>query len=175
MRIVGGKFKGRSLVEFKGMDVRPTSDQTRESLFNILQFKIAGKSFLDLFCGTGAVGIEAYSRGAGRVVLNDISRDSIKIAKTNLNKLGIDDIEVKNADALGLLSSLREKFDYVFIDAPYKLDVGILAVEKAKDVLAVGGTIIYENEKPIECVPSGLKIVDERKYGRARLFFLEKE
>lgn len=71
MRIVGGEYKGRSLAGFKGNDVRPTSDQTRESLFNILQFKIHGKSFLDLFCGTGAVGIEAKSRGAERVVLND--------------------------------------------------------------------------------------------------------
>ena len=119
MRIVGGKFKGRTLSEFKGKDVRPTSDQTRESLFNILQFRISGKSFLDLFCGTGAVGIEAYSRGASRVTLNDISRDSVKLAKENLARLKISDIEVVTSDALSFLKSGEEKYDYIFIDAHY--------------------------------------------------------
>ena len=108
MRIVGGKYKGRRLAEFKGRDIRPTSDQTRESLFNILQFRIYGKSFLDLFCGTGAVGIEAYSRGAGKVVLNDVSRESVKLAKANLEKLGIADVEVKTSDALTLLDTVMK-------------------------------------------------------------------
>lgn len=175
MRIVGGKFKGRKLAEFKGKDVRPTSDQTRESLFNILQFKIRGKSFLDLFCGTGAVGIEAFSRGAARVVLNDVSRDSVKLAKTNLEKLGITEIEVKTSDALSLIDTTSEKFDYVFIDAPYADKVGELAVGKARRVLNDGGTIIYENEKPLTVCPQGLYVADSRRYGRAGLTFFKSE
>lgn len=174
MRIVGGIYKGRSLVGFKGSDVRPTSDQTRESLFNILQFKIRGKSFLDLFCGTGAVGIEAKSRGAERVVLNDLSRESIKIAKENLSKLKITDIEVKNFDAIAFLKTARDKFDYIFIDAPYADDVGEKAVAAAVSAIADDGEIIYENEKQIERVPDGLILTDERKYGRARLAFFKK-
>ena len=171
MRIVGGKFKGRTLSEFKGKDVRPTSDQTRESLFNILQFRIAGKSFLDLFCGTGAVGIEAYSRGASRVTLNDISRDSVKLAKENLARLGISDIEVVTSDALSFLESGAEKFDYIFIDAPYASDAGEKAIGLALSRLEKGGEIIYENEKPLKSVPFGAVLSDERKYGRARLYF----
>lgn len=175
MRIVGGKLKGRTLASFSGKEVRPTSDQTRESLFNILQFKIADKSFLDLFCGTGAVGIEAYSRGARRVVLNDASKESVKLAKSNLVKLGVGEIEVFNYDALRFLETATEKFDYVFIDAPYALGVGERAVQKAADVLAPLGEIIYEHEKPLTGSFDGLVISDERKYGRARLTFFKKD
>ncbi len=174
MRIVGGEYKGRSLAGFKGNDVRPTSDQTRESLFNILQFKIHGKSFLDLFCGTGAVGIEAKSRGAERVVLNDSSRESLKIAKENLSKLKITDIEVVNSDAIAYLNTTAQKFDYIFIDAPYADDVGERSVAAAINALNDDGEIIYENEKKIERVPDGLTLTDERKYGRARLAFFKK-
>lgn len=174
MRIVGGDYKGRVLTGFKGTDVRPTSDQTRESLFNILQFRIKGKSFLDLFCGTGAVGIEAYSRGAARVVLNDLSRDSLKVAKENLSKLKIENIEVKNCEATALLSGINEKFDFIFIDAPYASDVGEKAVFAAVNCLNDGGEIIYENEKPLKSVPFGAYVSDERKYGRARLTFVKK-
>ena len=81
MRIVGGIYKGRTLLEFKGQEIRPTSDMVRESLFNILQFKIVDKSFLDVFAGTGAVGIEAISRGAKKALLNDYSKDSLAIIK----------------------------------------------------------------------------------------------
>lgn len=174
MRIVGGEYKGRSLVGFKGNDVRPTSDQTRESLFNILQFRIRGKSFLDLFCGTGAVGIEAKSRGASRVVLNDLSRESLKIAKENLSKLKITDIEIVNSEATAFLKSSREKFDFIFIDAPYADGVGERAVAAAVNAIADDGEIIYENEKQISRVPDGLILADERKYGRARLAFFKK-
>lgn len=175
MRIIGGMYRGRTLVEFDGEKIRPTGDKTRESLFDILQFKIGGASFLDLFCGTGAVGIEAYSRGADRVVLCDNSRDSIKIAKANLAKLKIEDIEIKQADAIAYLDSTAEKFDYIFIDAPYKDNVGVVAIERAVKHLKNGGMVIYENEKPSEKTPQGAILADERKYGRAHLYFYRKE
>ena len=129
----------------------------------------------DRFCGTGAVGIEAYSRGAGKVVLNDVSRESVKLAKANLEKLGIADVEVKTSDALTLLDTVTEKFDYVFIDAPYADKTGELAVAKAIRVLKDGGEIIYENEKPLVECPKGLYVSDERKYGRAGLTFFRAE
>ena len=87
MRIVGGALKGRTLYGFKGEEIRPTSDNARESLFNILG-DITGADFLDLFSGTGAVGIEAVSRGA-KVVFNDASVDSVALTRANLKKVGI--------------------------------------------------------------------------------------
>ena len=86
MRIVGGKYKGRVLVGFDGNKIRPTSDMARESLFNILQNIIYGADFLDLFCGTGAMGIEAISRGAHSVTFNDADKNSLAVLKKNLEK-----------------------------------------------------------------------------------------
>lgn len=174
MRVVGGIYKGRTLLEFKGNEVRPTSDMARESLFNILQFKISDKSFLDLFCGTGAVGIEAKSRGAKRVVLNDNSKESVRLAKSNLQKLGITDIEVKNCDATLFIKSTSEKFDYIFIDAPYKSEDGLNALNFCSTALNSDGTVIYENEQPFNLEVQGLIKTDERRYGRAYLTFFNK-
>ena len=101
MRIIAGKYRGRKLKEFKGYDVRPTSDRAREALFNILG-NISGDGFLDLFCGTGAIGLEAASRGAGRVTLVDASEESVKLAKENAAILGAD-VTVAKADAAALI------------------------------------------------------------------------
>ena len=120
MRIIAGSLKGRVLLEFSKIGVRPTSDMARESLFNILQNDIYGAKFLDLFSGTGAVGIEAYSRGASEVVLNDNSRESITLIKKNLEKLGISGkIKVTSFDAISYLKTSNDKFDIIFVDPPY--------------------------------------------------------
>ncbi len=175
MRIVGGTLRGRTLNTFKGQDIRPTADKVRESLFNILQFDIASKSFLDLFCGTGAVGIEAYSRGAN-VVLNDFNRQSIMLAKSNLNSLNIaDKITVNFGDAIAYLSIVNKKFDYIFIDPPYKSDLGLKALNNCHNALSQDGTVIFEDEKEFTAKIDGLKVVDKRKYGRVHLTFLKKE
>ncbi|MBR2870565.1 MAG: 16S rRNA (guanine(966)-N(2))-methyltransferase RsmD [Clostridia bacterium] len=175
MRIVGGIYKGRTLLEFKGQAVRPTSDMARESLFNILQFKIAGKTFLDLFCGTGAVGIEALSRGAKGVVFNDLSRESVNLTRQNLIKIGSpENAVVYNRNAQDFHLFTNEKFDFIFIDAPYKSDAGLLALSTAHLMLNDGGTVIYENEVPFNQTVDGLEKVDERRYGRAHLTFFEK-
>ena len=175
MRIVGGKYRGRVLTEFVGRDIRPTSDKARESLFNILQFKVFGKTFLDLFCGTGAVGIEALSRGAKKVTFNDLDKRSIELLRKNLDKLKVEEEYcVKNGDALNLLKSTAEKFDYIYIDPPYKTDLGVGALQIVADVLAEGGTVIFEDEKPFTAFAPGLKVVDERKYGRIHLTFFQK-
>lgn len=177
MRIVAGIYKGRVLEEFKGYEIRPTSDMVRESLFNILRYDVAGASFLDLFSGTGAVGIEALSRGAEHVVFNDSARESIAVIKKNLQKLKIENgFAVSQSDALVFLTDgTGEKFDIIFIDAPYKDEVGLKALELAKNRLAKGGIIIYENETPIDFEIDGLIKYDERKYGRARLSFFKSE
>ena len=176
MRIVGGKYKGRTLIEFKGNDIRPTSDKARESIFNILQFKIVGATFLDLFCGTGAMGIEALSRGAKSVTFNDLDKNSLSVLKNNLKKLNVtESFSVVNSDALAFLTRTSERFDFIYIDPPYKSDLGIKALACAGAVLADGGTIILEDEKPFTSSVPNLFVVDTRKYGRIHLTFFQKE
>ncbi len=176
MRIVGGIYKGRILNSFKGEEVRPTADKVRESLFNILQFNIQDRVFLDLFCGTGAVGIEALSRGAKRVVFNDLNKESVLLTKSNLKKLGItENVHVFNQNALTYLKNSTEKFDIIFIDPPYKENLYVNVLELSKGVLADGGLIIIEDEKPFNEEIEGLVIIDRRKYGRVHLTFFKRK
>ena len=176
MRIVGGKYKGRTLVAFEGKDIRPTSDMARESLFNILRDKILSSSFLDLFAGSGAIGIEAISRGAERVVFNDLDIESIRVIKKNLEKIGVTP-EVIKSDALKLLETLKakhEKFDIVFIDPPYKSGLGEKAVKVSAEIID-DGVIIWESETEFSGVIEGLTVTDKRRYGKAHLTFFSKE
>ena len=175
MRIVGGIFKGRVLCPFEKIGVRPTSDMARESLFNILQNRIVGASFLDLFAGTGAMGIEALSRGAENVVINDFSRDAISLIKKNLEKLKIDrGVKVLSLDAVTLLTTINQTFDIVYIDPPYASDIYSKVMDKVSLVLNDNGIVIVECEKPISEGFSGLEKYDQRKYGRAFLTFYKK-
>lgn len=176
MRIVGGVYKGRVLKSFDGEDIRPTSDMARESLYNILRDKIAGARFLDLFCGTGAMGIEALSRGASEVVFNDYSKNSVMLTKENLAKLKIDKgVKVQSYSAVDYLKITDEKFDIIFMDPPYKSELGEQALSVASNALADGGIVILENESGFDGVVQGLTKYDERKYGRARFTFFKGE
>lgn len=176
MRIVGGEFRGRTLVEFKGEDIRPTADKVRESLFNILQFKVYGCKFLDLFCGTGAMGIEALSRGAKEVAFNDASRNSLAVLNKNLSKLGIKSgISVTNQLAENFLKGTKTTFDIIYIDPPYKSGLGIDALKVSLGALEEDGVIVYEEEEPFSGNIEGLTVFDRRKYGRVHLTFFKKE
>ena len=116
MRIVGGKYGGRVLSGFEGKDIRPTSDKARESLFNILRDRIYGSNFLDLFCGTGAIGIEAISHGAKTVTFNDIERKSLAVLKSNLEKLKVtEDYKITNFDALSFLMRVQPIYDIIYM------------------------------------------------------------
>ena len=175
MRIVGGKYKSRVLSGFDGDKIRPTSDKARESLFNILQNRIYGAEFLDLFCGTGAMGIEALSRGAKSVTFNDADRNSLNLLRKNLEKLGVDEeYQIKNYDALIFLKTATVKYDIIFIDPPYKTDLGERAVALCKGAIKDDGVVILESETPFSGEIEGLTVYDERKYGRARLTFFKK-
>lgn len=186
MRVIGGIYRGRVLSEFEKIGVRPTSDMARESLFNILQFKIAGKRFLDLFCGSGAVGIEALSRGAGYVCFNDFSKESLNLTKKNLEKLGVlndDSVNVSMGDGVELArryqnATEEQRFDFVYIDPPYDSDLIERVLEKVENLLKENGVAIFEGEKPLQnqtVEKNRLKISDTRKYGRAVLTFVIKE
>ena len=179
MRIIGGKYRSRVLASFDGDDVRPTSDRAREALFNILAFKVINARVLDLFAGSGALGIESLSRGAKEVVFNDYSRDSLAILKKNLSTLKIEigkEASVKNYDYSVCLDTLNGTFDLIFIDPPYRLDIGKIALEKSaqKGLLSKGGIVVYERDCAFEGEIADLEKFDERKYGKAYLTFFRK-
>lgn len=173
MRIIAGKHRGRTLKEFKGRDIRPTSDRAKEALFNIIQFDVAGSSFLDLFSGTGGIGLEAISRGAEKVVFADNSKDSIKLLKENLAYLK-EKAEIYEGDALSYVLTTKETFDLVFLDPPYALDARLI-VKAVKDngLLNNGGKIIYEHSGKSCGEIEGLRLIDTRIYGIAVFDFYE--
>ena len=176
MRIVAGKYRGRTLLEFSGNDIRPTADRVRESLFNIIQNKTAGSVFLDLYSGTGAMGIEALSRYAKSVVFNDLSKNSLALLRKNLEKIKIDDeFEVSNQDAVRFLNTTQKKFDIIFIDPPYKSDKKRDSLSHCAPVLNDDGIVIFEDENEWQGEIEGLMVYDKRKYGRVHLTFFKKE
>ena len=178
MRIIGGKYRSRTLAEFAGDDVRPTSDRAREALFNILSYGVQGARVLDLFSGSGALGIESLSRGAKEAVFNDVSKASVAILKKNLQtlKISADEAKIYNYDYAVCLDCLKGTFDFIFIDPPYRFDYGKQALEKIAErgLLSEKGIAVYERDRPFEGEIVGLEKFDERKYGKAYLTFFRK-
>ncbi len=178
MRIIGGKYRSRVLSEFAGDSVRPTSDRVKESLFNILFLKLQGARVLDLFSGSGALGLESLSRGAKEVVFNDCSKDSLGILRKNLSalKIGGEEAKISNADYLVCLENSRGQFDIIFIDPPYRMEFGLVALQKIarKGLLADGGVAVYERDCPFDGEVDGLEKYDERRYGKTYLTFFRK-
>jgi 16S rRNA (guanine(966)-N(2))-methyltransferase RsmD len=163
MRVVAGELGGRRLLAPRGESIRPTADRVREALFAILG-DVSGLTFLDLFAGTGAVAIEAISRGAAQATLVDVDP---KTARANVEALGLGDrCEVVGDDAIRFLRRAGDRYDLVYLDPPYRL-ARRLASELEELVparLADGGRAIVESAiaDPIEL---GLPAVDRREYG----------
>lgn len=153
MRVITGKARGRKLLEPNGMDIRPTTDMVKEAVFNIIQFDIEGRRVLDLFAGTGQLGIEALSRGAGSAVFVDSSKDSLKIVRENLKRCNMD-AEVVQSDSLNYLERCG-KFDVIFLDPPYATEFVDKALSKIIkfDILSDGGIIICETVRERELLP----------------------
>ena len=167
MRIIGGKYKSRVLAEFPGTDVRPTGDRVKESLFNILSLKIGGARVLDLFCGSGALGLECLSRGAKEAL------------EKNMKALGVvkgAEGKVYTLDFSVCLDGLKGGFDLIFLDPPYRFEYGVPALEKIarRGLLNENGIAVYERDKPFEERIDGLEKYDERRYGRTYLTFFRK-
>jgi len=122
MRVIAGLYKGRTLTTVKDLSVRPATDRVKQTLFDMLVHRVAfsGCSVLDLFAGSGSLGIEALSRGASRAVFVENSREAIKFIEENLNAIGCADAaEIHHGDALGFLEYSHETFDVIFADPPY--------------------------------------------------------
>jgi 16S rRNA (guanine(966)-N(2))-methyltransferase RsmD/pantetheine-phosphate adenylyltransferase len=173
LRIVGGKYRSRVLKDFAGNEIRPTADKVKESLFNILS-DVANKSFLDLFAGTGGVGLEALSRGAGKVTFVDVRKESLDLTKQNVKLLG-ETAQTVLSDSIEFLKRTKDKYDVIFIDPPYKTDLGIKALEVIadKNLLTDDGIAIFESETPFTGKIKALSFYDERKYGRTYLSFFK--
>ena len=176
MRVVAGSKKGKHLLENNFSHIRPTTDMVKQALFTKLQFFVEDKRVLDMFCGTGALGIEALSRGAREVVFIDKNPKSVYLTKQNLKNLSLD-AKVLTADALKILNANWGQFDLILIDPPYKSGLYKPALEIVDkfDLLAEGGVIVCEHAKSDEFDFSPFVKVDEKKYGDIILLYLTRQ
>ena len=151
MRVITGSARGRRLISPEGFDVRPTTDKVKESIFNIIQFNIPGASCLDLFAGSGQLGIEAISRGAEKVTFVDSSRKSFETVKANVDMCRFADKSVlKLSDSFSFLMSCSDKFDIVFLDPPYHKDLCVKALDNLDHVLSSDAVVICETQNDEE-------------------------
>jgi 16S rRNA (guanine966-N2)-methyltransferase len=153
MRVIAGIYKGRRLKTLEGMRVRPTSDRLRETLFNVLAPRIEGANFVDLCAGSGAVGIEALSRGAANVTFIESSRKAVSVISENLRHCDIrEGVRVINRDALTALKYLASRemlFDIIYFDPPYDSDIHspVLWQIAKHNILAEDGIVIVEHRR----------------------------
>jgi len=180
MRIVAGKYRGRLLLTVRGQGVRPTSDRLRETLFNILAPQIVGSRFLDLCAGSGAIGIEALSRGASNVTLVERSRTACSLIRKNLESLGIErDAAVVCRDAEPAVRSLagqEAQFDIIFFDPPYACTIHgpVLDLIARGHLLSEDGIVVIEHraKAPPGSEFAGLKVYRQLKQGESALTFM---
>ena len=151
MRIIAGKARGTKLYTLEGENTRPTLDRVKESLFNIIQSEIPGSIFLDLFSGSGAIGLEAVSRGAKKAILCDTSKEACAIIKKNIEKTHTsENVELYQADFKEVLTNRSgDKFDIIYLDPPYKTNFAIEAIKIIldKELLKESASIIIETTK----------------------------
>jgi len=180
MRIVGGTYRGRRLAGPRGLAIRPTSDRVREAIFDVLAGKVAGASVLDLFAGTGALGLEALSRGAARAVFVDGGPRSLAVIRRNIQDLGLEQTaRVIKADLPGRpgrLSGESGPFDLIFLDPPYGRNLIAPTLElmtrlglAGRDSQAVAE--LSAKEEPPGFHPPWLEL-KEKVYGQTRIIFL---
>lgn len=177
LRVVAGKYRGRQLEQPPLNITRPTMDRVKESIFNMIQFKIEGALVLDLFAGSGSLSIESVSRGAMKSIAVDRSNEAIKIINHNLDSIGINNISVVKADVINYVESMAgTKFDFIFMDPPFadfhiykKTFEAILKANILKDT----GLIILETKNPSKIeIPEGFVVQKQRKYGISTVMML---
>ena len=171
MRVITGTARSRRLKTPENYDIRPTTDNVKESLFNIIQLDIEGRRVLDLFAGTGQLGIECLSRGAESAVFADQSREAVKIVKENLKTCGMS-ATVMQTDARSFLRSCGS-FDLIFVDPPYDSDLygEVLEIINSVDILSDGGIIICEARRDRQLPEMTAPYEKQREYvyGKVKL------
>jgi 16S rRNA (guanine966-N2)-methyltransferase len=172
VRIIAGSRKGHTIHAPKGRDTRPTSDRVRENVFNILG-PVDGANVLDLYAGSGAMGLEALSRGAARAVFVESDGDAVRAIERNLDKLRLQ-ATVLQRDALAVLATERTKYDLVLVDPPYDMyaDLETRLARYLPAVLADGGVVVLETDARIE-PQLPLEQRTSRKYGQTRVTVYE--
>ena len=165
MRVITGSARGRRLETLEGEDVRPTTDRVKEAVFSIIQFETEGRTFLDLFAGSGQMGIEALSRGAKCAYFSDNSKKSLETVKRNLKTTGLENrARVFQTDYRGFLSMCPQSFDIAFLDPPYGTGILQDALEKTAACMKDTGIIIAENPLNEEILPKYGDFVLDRQY-----------
>lgn len=184
MRVIAGSARSVPLITPKGLETRPTSDQIKETLFNMLQGYVEGSSFLDLFAGSGQIGVEALSRGADFAAFVEKSDEAVKCIKANVDKTKFTDkaliLKMEVLSGIRALELEKKKFDIVFVDPPYNqgLEQGILNSLMTSPILDEDVIIIVEANKNTDFYyidELGLKIVKDKLYKNNRHLFLRKK
>lgn len=175
MRVISGIYRGKPLASPKSDNIRPTGDKVKQALFTKLQFFVKDAVVLDLFCGSGALGIEAISQGAKKVYFVDKDRRSIALTKKNLESIK-EEYKVMNCDYSVALSKIEEKLDLILIDPPYASGVydRVLALIQEKDLLGDNGIVVCEHPNELS-INSSLEIFDKKRYGTVTLTYLRKK
>lgn len=180
MRVITGTARGKRLRELPGLDTRPTTDRVKEGLFNIIQFDVEGRRVLDLFAGTGQLGIEALSRGACRCDFVDQALAAVKVVRENLRSCGLErQAAVYQRDFLDFLKGTQEKYDLVFLDPPYASGDLERALEYIAeiDIVSRNGIIICESpaDKVLPELPQPYRKGREYRYGKIKVTVYRKE
>ncbi|MBQ3048033.1 MAG: 16S rRNA (guanine(966)-N(2))-methyltransferase RsmD [Clostridia bacterium] len=177
MRIISGKYRGINIPSPKEEIVKPTLDRIKENIFNIIQFEVPSSCCLDLFCGSGALGLEALSRGANEVCFVDNNKQNINALKTFLQKLNATNYNIYNSDyyeALKTFDNTNKKFDIIFLDPPFDTDLAIIALQKIFKfgLLSPNGVVVWEHPTEYDTSKFEHKIKDSRVYGKIQIDFL---
>lgn len=175
MRIVSGKYRGKILSSPVTTNIRPTTDKVKQAIFTKLQFFVAEKRVLDLFCGSGALGIEAISRGASETIFVDKSLDSVKLTQKNLKSIG-ENAKVINADYKIALNSFKQPFDLILLDPPYASGVyeDCLNFIAQHNLLNDDGIIVCERDKMLTLRSDKFKLFDTKIYGTIAVDYFTK-
>lgn len=172
MRVITGSARGRKLTAPEGVETRPTSDMAKEAMFSIIQFEVAGARVLDLFAGSGQLGIEALSRGAVNAVFVDSSKAARDAVLANLKATGFEErAAVMFSEAESYLRACRERFDLVFLDPPYRSGQIERCLALVPALVRSGGVILCETERD-ETLPDAAGAFDRKKeyrYGKAKV------
>jgi len=180
MRVISGKARGTALLAPKGDNVRPTTDFVKENLFNIIQHDVADARFLDLFAGSGAIGIEALSRGAASCTFVDFAQKSIDLLRKNLEKtrLGVNASIIKGNMPEAVKKLDGQAFDIIFLDPPYHKDLAQKCLNSIVEqgILAEDGYIVLEMAARENFTPhNDLEVLKEKIYGSSKLIFLARK
>jgi 16S rRNA (guanine(966)-N(2))-methyltransferase RsmD len=174
MRVITGSARGRRLKELEGMETRPTTDRVKEGLFNVLQFDIEGRKVLDLFAGTGQLGIECLSRGAASAVFVDRRADAVKLIRENLKVTELSGrAKVVAGDSVEYLKALRERFDIILLDPPYEAGLlePVIAQIARFDILSPHGIIVAEHPagRTLPVLTTPYRLYRTYRYGKIAL------